>query len=680
MMAHTGFPCQHPGWPPLLPAAPPEVARSISIGHPLGGYSPWRAAITGSSHIRSLDLSAVTTSARLRSRRPIRPGEQGAGIRGARMLAAAALALLMVGGASAAARAETAPPPSLAPTPFAITSPTFSPGNDVTIAGTMAAGSSVTVTAGSGECEASPADSADTQWNCALRLPNGAGQVVTATETLEDGSAGGQATQTLAVLGPPKVDPSPAQQAPGVARGTGYPGSIITLLVNSATQSCSAPVAASGAWLCTIAGGAGSYLVQATQRVSSMGTSNPSNQQTILVNPAPPVVTPDPVIPPPVPQPAPVLPAPAPPVVADEPESTPTPTPTPSERADAGTLPWLERPIFPGSSGDGTTIGEALTNWGTPTGFGSKLPTPGETVTGANWAWAPLFALAFIALLAMPLRLLAEVLRGRLPQRSPQLAGRNRIGEPAEEPVPRNPWLMGAVPLAVTAALIALAEGLNGEVRYVRLLFAVGAGLAILNVIGVAIATRLSSQRLGVSGRLRFLPILLVIAAIATLIARVTGMEPPLVGGVLIATTFAMGMPARPRAVVSLSQVGGVLMLALLAWVAHSLIGPVDGFWASVLVETLATVCLAGIGSALILMLPIGALPGRVVFEWSRGAWFGATALVATVTAAILIGGVQATFPTLAVLLTVAGFAAVSIAAWTWTNYARVSGASSLRR
>src|SRR5690606_6735917 len=223
------------------------------------------------------------------------------------------------------------------------------------------------------------------------------------------------------------------------------------------------------------------------------------------------------------------------------------------------------------------------------------------------------------------------------------------------------------------AGLSALAEGLNGEVRSVRLLFAVGAGLAILNVVGVAIATRLSSQRLGISGRLRFLPILLVMAAIATLLARVTGMEPPLVGGVLSGTAFAMAVPVKPRALVNLSQVGGILVLALLAWVAHSAIGPVDGFWASVLTETLATVCLAGLGSALTLMLPVGALPGRVVLEWSRGVWFAATAVVGTVTAAILMGGVQTSFPTLAVLLTVAGFAAVSIAAWTWSNYARVS-------
>src|SRR5690606_34389419 len=233
-------------------------------------------------------------------------------------------------GGTSAAWAETAPPPSMAQ-PFAITSPTFSAANEATIKGTMTAGSTVTVTVGSAECVALPADPTDVDWNCTLSLPNGPGQLLTAKETLEDATAGAQATQTLAVLGPPTVNSTPTQESPGVARGTGYPGSTITLLVNGTAQACNAPVAGTREWLCTIAGGPGTYQVQPTQAVAAMGTSNPGNQQTIVVNPKPPVETPDPVIPPPAPEPAPVLPPPA-PSPTDEPE--PVPAPTPSERAD----------------------------------------------------------------------------------------------------------------------------------------------------------------------------------------------------------------------------------------------------------------------------------------------------------------------------------------------------------
>ncbi|MHA6693113.1 hypothetical protein [Homoserinimonas sp. A520] len=588
-------------------------------------------------------------------------------------------------GASAAWADETPPPtstPSATPPPeelqpasaVTITSHAdddFLPSNAATVSGKKSAGSSVVVTAGGNTfCSMPVTDPASTDWGCSGTLPNGSDLTLTATETLADDSTS-QATVTVHVLGPPTLTPTSPQETRGVASGTGYPGSAITLFVNGAAQSCNALVAPNGKWICTIAGGPGEYDVQAEQTTMMGGfgrTSNPSSQVTIVVNPGPPTATPAPVIPPP----APIRP-PSAPVVPEEPAPTPTPSQTPDERADSGTLPWLDRPIFPGPGGEGPTAREALTNWGTSTGFGSRLPTPQETVTTGNWLWAPLLAIAFIGLIALPLRLLATTLRGRFTFRKPQFAGRNRGAVVAEEPVPRNPWLMGAVPLAATAGLIVLAQGLNGEVRYLRLLFAVGAGLAILNVVGVAIATRFASRGQGVTGRLRFLPLLLLIAAIATVLARVTGMETPLVGGVLIGVGFALSVPARPRALVNLAQVGGVLALAMVAWPLHSLMGTVEGFWASVLYEMLATVSLAGLGSALILMLPIGALPGRVVLEWSPKAWFAATLVVGTVAAAVLLGGIQPTFPMLATLLTVIGFAAVCVAVWAWTNYVEVS-------
>jgi hypothetical protein len=588
-----------------------------------------------------------------------------------------ASALLVAGPAVAFAEGSesTSTEEFIAPA-FAITSPTnqqFLPENSVTITGTKTVDSTVAVSiGGSTGCTPPATDEPLTTWSCSTILPNGRGVVITATETLDDGSTAASSI-TVDVLGAPKISPAPPQQSPGKASGTGFPGSRIDLIVNGASQSCTALVAPGGQWLCTIAGGPNTYTVTATQS-QNWGTSNSSSAVTLVVNPAPPVE------PPPAPQPAPaqpspVLPAPK-PVVPEEqaPEPEPAPSQTPDDRSDAdSTLPWLDRPIFPGPGGRGPTIREALTNWGTPTGFGAGLPTLGDAFSGGNVLWALLLAVAFIGLIAVPLRLLASALREQLVSR-PQLAGRNqRIA--GEEPKAGNPWVAGLVPLAATAGLIVLAEGLNGEVRYLRLLFAVGAGLAILNVVGVAIGTRIASRALGVSGRLRFLPILMVAAAIATLIARLTGMEPPLVGGVLIAVGFALGMPARPRALVGLAQVGGILILALLAWFGHSLVGPVEGFWASVLSETMATVCLAGVGSALILMLPVGALPGRVVLEWSRLAWLAATLPVATVAATVLLGGTQVAFPLLATVLVVAAFAAVCVAVWAWTNYVQVARA-----
>jgi hypothetical protein len=74
-------------------------------------------------------------------------------------------------------------------------------------------------------------------------------------------------------------------------------------------------------------------------------------------------------------------------------------------------------------------------------------------------------------------------------------------------------------------------------------------------------------------------------------------------------------------------------------------------------------------------MLPVGALPGRVVLEWSRLAWLAATLPVATVAATVLLGGTQVAFPLLATVLVVAAFAAVCVAVWAWTNYVQVARA-----
>jgi hypothetical protein len=542
----------------------------------------------------------------------------------------------------------------------------------VTVGGDKSADSSVAVSVG-GNTVCSAAASAATTWSCTAALPNGQGVLITATETLADATTS-TATVSVDVLGPPAISAAPPQQSPGVASGSGYPGSRIQLVVNGATQACTALVSPSGQWLCTIAGGPNTYTVSARQ-AQDWGTSDASGDVTLVVNPAPPVDPPAPSTPQPA-LPKPALP-PLNPVVPEKvvPEPVPSPTPVPDDRSDGGTLPWFDRPIFPGPGGQGPTIREALTNWGAPTGFGASLPTPAETVASGNWLWAPLLGLAFIGLVAVPSRLLASTLRSRVSSRRPQLAGRNREAVSADESKPLNPWLVGGVPLVTTAALIVLAGGIDGEVRYLRLLAAVGAGLVILNIAGVSIATRVAARVQGESRRLWFLPVLLVIAAIATVLARTTGMEPPLVGGVLIAAGFTLAVPIRSRAVVSLSQVGAVLLLAVLSWLAHSLVGPVDGFWASALSETLATVCLAGLGSAVILMLPIGTLPGRVVLEWSRPVWGVITVAVATVAAGILLGGAQPAFPMLATVLIVSGFAAVCVAVWAWVNYVEVARA-----
>ena len=324
-------------------------------------------------------------------------------------------------------------------------------------------------------------------------------------------------------------------------------------------------------------------------------------------------------------------------------------------------------PTAPGPRGSGN-------NWGTPTAFGALIPTLASSVTADNLFLAPLLTLAFIVLVALPLRLLAGALRGRIRISSPQLTGRNRSRASRSSPViaastPLNPWLAGAVPLAAAAALILIAGGVDDQVRYLRLTAAVLLGLVVLNVVGVAVATRAGSRWQAVSGRLRFVPLLLLAALLAALLSRATGIHPPVIAGVLIGVGFTSTIGARARAIISLVEIGAVTVLALVAWLLHGLLGAAAGFWALFAAESLATIALAGLGSVVVLVVPIATLPGRAVFEWSRPTWLATITVVALFASVVILGGGAASFSMIGAILFAGAFAALSVAVWGWLRF-----------
>jgi hypothetical protein len=277
--------------------------------------------------------------------------------------------------------------------------------------------------------------------------------------------------------------------------------------------------------------------------------------------------------------------------------------------------------------------------------------------------------MAFVLLAALPLRLLVATLRGRVNWRRWRFVGRNRVDLDPDEDRARvfNPWFVGATALAGAALVASLAGGLQGEVRYLRLVGAIGIGLVILNLVGVVLATKVTSRWKGSETALRLVPTFLVIAAFTAIISRSGGIQPPVIIGVVVAATFAAGMSRSARGVVALAQLTVMTVLAASAWVLHSWLGPVEGFWLSLTSESLAALCLAGLGSVVILVLPIASLPGRTLYEWSIPLWV-ATAFVASTLAAVVVAGSEA-FPTAWVVGTAAVFAAFSVAAWSWVSF-----------
>lgn len=438
------------------------------------------------------------------------------------------------------------------------------------------------------------------------------------------------------------------ERLPATVTGTGEAGARVDVYLDGLIV-CRATVEGAR-WSCQFANVPnGSHRLQALQRDMAGNFSSPSTAITVWIGPRdaapkpgdPPTAEPEPE--------------------TEQPEATPTPTPTPAE-------PTL--PDWPPSDAAPPTLEEALTNWGTPTGFGTRLMTPAGTLAGGNWLLALGIAAGFIALIAVPMRLFATTVRPHL--RGLRLTGRNRGALPAAAAATGiRPWIAGIVPLAVTAALVVFSGGLSGEVRYLRLAFSVAVGLTILNVVGVALASRLASRAVRISGRLVFVPALLIGAGVTAIISRWFELNPPFIVGVIISAVYAVALPVVKRAIVSLAVLVTLALLATVAWVLHSAIGAVEGFWGSIPSEVLATITIAGFGSVIMLLLPVGALPGRVLLEWSKLGWLATTLALVTLGAAVLVG--EALHPVNAIVLSSVAvvFAAFAVAAWGWTRFVR---------
>ncbi|MEO7005776.1 MAG: hypothetical protein ABI275_00850 [Terrimesophilobacter sp.] len=491
-------------------------------------------------------------------------------------------------------------------------------------------------------------------WSCSLAVPSGTYRVSARQSKVGIGAPGdlseASAAKTVMVDktapdAPVVISPRAGSRVatqPTVYAGNGETRGWVDAYVDGRIVCSSSVVEAK--WSCS-AGGIrpGAHYVQAIQRDLAGNYSAPSARQRVFYGakaaaapPALPSTTP---------------------TTSASPMPTPTPpvTPAPVPSTPLPTLPGPEPPAAAGS------------NWGTPTGFGGAMSTPSDLLGGSNWPLIPLAVALFIALIALPLRLLATASRGRFPSR-PQFFGRNQAAA-ADVHGRWSGRATGALAVAAAAALIVLTTGVGAEVRYLRLAAAVVLALAVLNAVGVAMVTRTVSRVQRVAGQLKFLPLLLLGAALVAVISRAAGFEPPLVAGVVIGMTFGAPLAARPRAMVSLAELSAVAGLSILAWVAHGALGIATGFWASFASESLAALCLSGVGSLVILSLPIGRLPGRVILEWSAPAWTATIVASTALAAGVAFGNGLANFPAMTWLLTAAAFAAVSVATWAWFRF-----------
>lgn len=506
-----------------------------------------------------------------------------------------------------------------------------------TVFGTGFPGAGIEISGDVGKsCGAVPANGA---WSCDLAVGTGT-YTIAATQTWGNvpSEPGGRSVPVLVRVdtdppaGPAFAVPVPGSRVPSqptTFSGTGESGGRVEVIVDGA-RACVSPVV-NGSWACSATLADGDRAVHGIQW-DAAGNSTAGAAFALTIGAAP------------------LVPA-APPV---EPPAEPAPAPEPAKPVTPA-LPAPSAPLLPPPVG-GDSGRQPFDTWAVPTDYGAAIPSVTAT-NGASWLIGLVLALGFALLVALPLRLLVTTVRLK----------RGYTQRPArDEPPLLSPRVTVGLFLATAVLLAALAGGVQAEVRYLRLAIAIGLALAVLNGVGV-LAAKLAGRAIGSGVGIRLTPLMLAIAAVTALVSRVGGIQPPIIVGIVLAARFAPGLGSRGRGIVSLAHVGSIVALGFAGWLGQSALGPVDGFLPSLVSEALSALCIGALGSAMVMLLPVHRMPGRLVWEFSRAAWVGLTLVTATLAGVVSAGG--GGFPVPWVVGGAMLFAALSVAAWAWVRF-----------
>jgi len=110
---------------------------------------------------------------------------------------------------------------------------------------------------------------------------------------------------------------------------------------------------------------------------------------------------------------------------------------------------------------------------------------------------------------------------------------------------------------------------------------------------------------------------------LAVIIARILGLEPGVIFGLVAGIAYATTLQAAKSAIVTIVGSAFGLVLALVAWVGYSLLAPqpIDHFAYVFFVEFLAGVTVKGVSTLPLSLLPLGNLEGAKLFGWKKVVW-----------------------------------------------------------
>ncbi|WP_166984257.1 Ig-like domain-containing protein [Paramicrobacterium fandaimingii] len=451
--------------------------------------------------------------------------------------------------------------------------------------------------------------------------------------------------------------------------GTGEPGSTVTVFVG-AQSVCKVDVSSSGTWSCTAAevatSGAQKIVAKADDTAGNSSGDGPAVTVLFGSSSSP----------------------------SDPPATSPSDKPTDEKTTpgDSDKTPGEKEPE-PSKSDDNDSRNEAAPPaappngpgpWNHATPFTESLPPAIGLDAVAGWARALLLAVLTIALILIPARMLAGTLaRRRVAASGVVFTGRNR----SESEFERAPML--AVPgriamivlgIAATGALTIFANPVDGRPAYLRLLLAAIVAAAIINAAAAWLPRILSHVWQCGFTEVRFNPRWLLVVAAAVLASRVFDLHPALLFALVTTVRVPTVLNSAVLARLALSRISGVFVVGVIAWLLASFVPQGGGFFTQLVIETANITALVGIGSAAIMMVPLGRLSGRAIFAWSRPLWLAAVLAILTALFVMLgpsIENWRATGNVLAALALVLAFAALGISVWLWKRYVQPMLASS---
>jgi hypothetical protein len=252
--------------------------------------------------------------------------------------------------------------------------------------------------------------------------------------------------------------------------------------------------------------------------------------------------------------------------------------------------------------------------------FAGSVPMPGDVNLD------PVVVAASAAITAGTLLLVpipAELINGTLAEHHDEIAGwfRRRRRSPG-----RGFWqkpLGLAIFIVVSALLFGFLDpgfGLNGDSVPTFLGLVLG---VVATTVGFAFPVLMMRRSAtGEWGRIRALPVAIVVGIACVVLSRVIGFQPGYLYGIVIGTVFITIVGSEQEGREAVATASLVLALTVGAWL---LLGTVrsgePGFGSRVLETGLVTVMVAGIEALAIGLLPLRGLPGRALAARSRSLW-----------------------------------------------------------